>query len=167
MNKLITISILLLIGCSPASPDESVITIGRPEKATTYPIPIGIWKIAAAFLVQIRRKNYAFSPALGSSFRIAAQDEETITQLALEGKCYLHSNLFGLKAAIDKLLNKVLKKAENLAYVGKDAEATKLLKSCVSLSGAKDDCTLNLVDLLINSKKQRISTKDVSGVAIK
>ena len=50
MNKLIAISILLLIGCSPASPDESEITIGRPEKdkaeekATTYPIPLGIWK---------------------------------------------------------------------------------------------------------------------------
>ena len=45
MNKLLAISILLLIGCSPASPDESEITIGRPEKgANSFPIPLGIWK---------------------------------------------------------------------------------------------------------------------------
>ena len=54
------------------------------------------------------------------------------------------------------LLNEVLKKAEKLASVGEDSKAIELLKSCISLTGAKDDRTLNLVDLLTNSKKQHI-----------
>ena len=37
MNKLLVISVLLLIGCSPASTNKA-------EKATTYPIPLGIWR---------------------------------------------------------------------------------------------------------------------------
>ena len=46
MNKIIALSVLLLIGCSPASPDKSVSTIGRPEKkADSYPIPIGKWAL--------------------------------------------------------------------------------------------------------------------------
>ena len=37
MNKLIAISVLLLIGCSPVSPDKQ-------EEADSYPIPLGIWE---------------------------------------------------------------------------------------------------------------------------
>jgi hypothetical protein len=122
----------------------------------SQPVVTQIGSHRGYLLVQIGRTYYAFSPAIGPSFRIAAQDEETITQLALEGKCYLHSNLFGLKATVDTLLNEVLKKAVKLASVGEDAEAIELLKSCILLTGAKDDRTLNLVDLLTNPKKQHI-----------
>jgi hypothetical protein len=97
----------------------------------------------------------ALSPAVGHGFRIADQKQEDIAQLALEGKYHLHSTLFGLKAAIDTLLDDLLEKAENLASIGENMAATELLKSCISLTGAKDDHTLKLVNFLINQTNQK------------
>jgi hypothetical protein len=118
-------------------------------------------------LAQVGQLFYALSPALGADFRLAHHPPETIHKLAEQGKCIMISFPFQnrLKPALDTLLNSMLENITKMVNAGDRDNALQALKSCISLTGAKDPATLEIADFFKNSQKPRFHEAENQRIA--
>jgi hypothetical protein len=97
-------------------------------------------------LVQVDRSYLALSPALGPEFDILEQSQDSISDLAQQGLCIVVATENRLIKAIDLLIDSILDKANGLISSGQMQTGAKVIKRCISLTGAKDAETIKVAN---------------------